>query len=105
MHDLLFNFISKYISLTVDEKNAIVALDIFKSVKKGEILLSEGEKTNEGYFVLKGCMRSFYVIEGEEKTTNFYTELEGVTPNCVVTKQPSDYYIQGQVILYQQTMK
>ena len=93
MHDLLFNFISKYISLTVDEKNAIVALDIFKSVKKGEILLSEGEKTNEGYFVLKGCMRSFYVIEGEEKTTNFYTELEGVTPNCVVTKQPSDYYI------------
>ena len=93
MQNLLFDFISNYISLTEEEKEAIIALDIFRSVKKGTVLLKEGQKTNEGYFVLKGCMRAYYIIDGEEKTTDFYTELEGVTPNCVVTKKPSDYYI------------
>lgn len=93
MQDLLFDFISKYISLTEDEKRAIVSEDIFRSVKKGTTLLKEGQKSNEGYFVLKGCIRKYYVIGGEEKTTAFYTEMEGLTPHCVTNNAPSEYYI------------
>jgi CRP-like cAMP-binding protein len=93
MHDLLFDFISKYISLTEDEQQAIVSLDIFRSVKKGTTLLQQGQKSNDGYFVLKGCIRTYYIIDGEEKTTAFYTELEGMTPHCVISKTPSEYYI------------
>lgn len=93
MHDLLFDFISKYISLTDDEKNAIVSLDVFRSFKKGTTLLKEGQKSNDGYFVLKGCIRTYYVIGGDEKTTAFYTEMEALTPHCVINKAPSEYYI------------
>jgi CRP-like cAMP-binding protein len=93
MHDLLFDFISKYVSLTEDEKKAILSLAIFQSVKKGTILLKEGERSNDGYFVLKGCIRTYYIIDGDEKTTAFYTEMEALTPHCVVTKAPSEYYI------------
>lgn len=93
MHDLLFDFISKYISLTEDEKNAIVSLAIFRSEKKGTTLLKAGERSNDGYFVLKGCIRTYYVIDGEEKTTAFYTEMEALTPHCVTSKAPSEYYI------------
>jgi len=93
MQDLLFDFISKYISLTEDEKKAIVSFDIFRSVKKGTTLLKEGQKSNEGYFVLKGCIRKYYIIGGEEKTTAFYTEMEGLTPHCVINKAPSEHYI------------
>jgi len=93
MQDLLFDFISKYISLSDEEKSAIVSLDIFHSVKKGTILLKAGQKSQDGYFVLKGCIRSYYVIDGEEKTTAFYTEMEGVTPHCVLNKTPSGYFI------------
>lgn len=93
MQDLLFDFISKYISLTEDEKNAIVSLDIFRSFKKGSTLLKEGQKSHDGYFVLKGCIRTYYIIEGEEKTTAFYTEMEGLTPHCVINQAPSEYYI------------
>lgn len=93
MHAILFDFLSKYMSLTEDEKNAIVSLDIFRSVKKGTILLEKGQKTKESYFVLKGCIRTYYILEGEEKTTAFYTEMEALTPPCVVTKTPSEYYI------------
>lgn len=93
MHDLLFDFISKYVSLTEDEKKAILSLAIFQSVKKGTILLKEGERSNDGYFVLRGCIRTYYIKDGDEKTTAFYTEMEALTPHCVVTKAPSEYYI------------
>lgn len=93
MQNLLFDFISKYVSLTEDEKNAIVSLDLFRSVNKGTILLKEGQKSKESYFVLKGCIRTYYVVGGEEKTTAFYTEMEALTPPCVISKTPSEYYI------------
>jgi CRP-like cAMP-binding protein len=93
MQDLLFAFISKYISLTEDEKNAIISLNIFHPVKKGATLLKAGQKTKENYFVLKGCIRTYYIIDGDEKTTAFYTEMEGLTPPCVLSNTPSEYYI------------
>lgn len=93
MHQILFDFISKYISLDESEKQALIDLDIFDSVKKGTVLLREGEQSTDGYFVLEGCIRTYYIKDGEEKTTAFYTEMEGHTPNCVLTKQPSQYYV------------
>lgn len=93
MQDILFNFISKYISLTEDEKNAIVSLDLFRSVKKGTTLLKEGQQSQDCYFVLKGCIRKYYIIDGEEKTTAFYTEMDALTPHCVMNKAASDYFI------------
>jgi CRP-like cAMP-binding protein len=93
MQDLLFDFISKYISLTEDEKNIILSFDLFRSVKKGTILLKEGQKSKDGYFILKGCIRKYYIINGEEKTTDFYTEMEGLTPHCATNKAPSEYFI------------
>lgn len=93
MQDILFDFISKYITLTEDEKNAILSLDIFRSNKKGTILLKEGQKSQDNYFVLKGCIRKYYIIDGEEKTTAFFSELEGFTPDCVKNKAPSEYYM------------
>lgn len=93
MQNILFDFISKYVTLNDDEKNALLSLDLFHAVKKGSILLEEGQKTNESFFVLKGCIRTYYVIDGDEKTTAFYTEMEGVTPHCVVSNLPSEYFI------------
>ncbi|HLP55387.1 MAG TPA: cyclic nucleotide-binding domain-containing protein [Fluviicola sp.] len=93
MQDILFDFISNYITLTEDEKNALLSLDLFHSKKKGTVLLKEGQNSKESYFVLKGCIRTYYIIDGEEKTTAFYTELDALTPHCVVSKTPSDYYI------------
>ncbi len=93
MQNILFDFISKYISLSEDEKNEIVSLNIFRTIKKGTLLLKESHYSNEGYFVLKGGIRTYYIINGEEKTTAFYTEMEGLTPNYVITKGPSEYFI------------
>jgi CRP-like cAMP-binding protein len=93
MTALLFDFISRYVSLTDDEKNAILSLDISRSAKKGTILLKEGQKSKESYFVLKGCLRAYYVVDAEEKTTAFYTEAEVLTPHCAIAGTPSEYYV------------
>lgn len=93
MQHILFDFISKYITLTDDEKNALLSLDLFHTVNKGTVLLKEGQRSEDSYFVLKGCIRVYYSIDGEEKTTAFYTELDALTPHCVINKAPSDYFI------------
>jgi len=93
MQDLLFDFISKYVSLNEEEKNAIIALDLFRSVKKGATLLKEGQSSKDSYFVLKGCIRTYYIIDGEERTTAFFTEMDAFTPHCVLTKGPSEYFV------------
>ena len=93
MQDLLLGFISKYVSLTEDEKNVILSLDIFRSFKKGTTLLKQGQKSQDCYFVLRGCLRKYYIIDGEEKTTAFFTEMEELTPHCVRNNAPSEYFI------------
>lgn len=93
MQNLLFDFISKYVTLTEEEKNSILSLDVFRSVKKGTILLKEGQKSPDEYFILKGCIRKYYIIDGEEKTTAFFTEMEALTPHCAIHNTPSEYYV------------
>ena len=93
MEDVLFEFISRYISINEEEKKALIDMNLFHTLKKGTILLEQGQRSKESYFVLKGCIRSYYIIDGEERTTAFYTEMDALTPQCVVTKTPSEYYV------------
>ena len=46
MENILFDFISKYVDINEDEKNALIELDIFKSYKKGTVLLEQGQKSD-----------------------------------------------------------
>ncbi|MFY7840677.1 MAG: Crp/Fnr family transcriptional regulator [Lacibacter sp.] len=93
MKNKLFDFIAKYITLTDEEKNVLLSLDLFRTIKKGTILLKEGQHSKDSYFVLEGCIRTYYIIDGEEKTTAFYTEMDALTPHCVITQAPSEYFI------------
>lgn len=93
MENKLFSFISKYISLTEEEKNVLLSLNLFHTLKKGDVILKEGQYSKESYFVLKGCIRTYYIIDGEEKTTAFFTEMDVLTPHCVINKTASDYFI------------
>lgn len=93
MQDKLFEFLYKHISLTDEEIKALLSLNLFHTFKKGEVLLQEGQRTMNNFFVLKGCIRVYYIIDGEEKTTAFYTEMEGFTPHCVISNAPSEYNV------------
>lgn len=93
MHPALKQFISKYIELTPEEEEVITNLDLFRSASKKSILLEQGRCSKESYFVLKGCIRSYYTLEGEEHTTAFYTEMDVLSPSCVSSGKASEYSV------------
>lgn len=93
MEKELFDFIARYMPLSDEEKKVITDFSLFRSYEKGTVLLTEGEIPKAGYFVVKGCLRTYYIIEGEEKTTRFYTETEIISPPDVFKGSPSTYFL------------
>ena len=80
MKNEIINYLSKYVTLTDELKNIILERSLIKKFVEGTILLREGEEANECFFVLKGCIRCYYLKDGDEKTTGFYTEGHVVNP-------------------------
>lgn len=93
MEKMLFDYLGQFMELTVEEQEGIRELDLFRAFARGDVLLKEGQYSDNGYFVLQGCIRCYYLVDGEEKTTAFYTELESLEPPCAVNKKPSAYYV------------
>jgi CRP-like cAMP-binding protein len=93
MTDEIISFITRYVSLTEEEIAIIHEQNLIRSYRKDAVLLSEGEYAKECYFILQGCVRSYYLIDGEEKTTDFYTESQTITPISYTKKEPSKYFL------------
>jgi CRP-like cAMP-binding protein len=74
MTDKLINNILKYGALSQGEKDAIIQSVEIKEFKKGDFLLKEGQKSLTSYFILKGCIRQYFLLNGNEMTTRFFTE-------------------------------
>jgi CRP-like cAMP-binding protein len=72
--EALQSFISKFKSFNQDEINAIIGNTAVESIKKGTIVLKEGKVSTNCYFVLSGCIRQYQIVNGEDKTTAFFTE-------------------------------
>lgn len=95
MEDKLLNYFSKIMPLTAQEAAAIAETMTIRKYKKGTFLLMAGEVSMEAYFVLEGCVRQYYLVDGEEKTSNFFTEEQWVVSITSMTQQvPSGHFLQ-----------
>lgn len=61
---------------------------------KGTLLLREGQISNKCYFNFQGLVRQYYLLDGEEKTTAFYMEGEGISSTVNNGNIPSRYYLE-----------
>jgi CRP-like cAMP-binding protein len=94
MHNILLNYFSKIMPLTNEEAAAIAETMFIQEFKKGAILLREGQVSKEAYFVLKGCVRQYYIVNGEERTNNFFTEEQWVVAiKSFSQNTPSTHYL------------
>ncbi len=84
---------TKMMCFSEEECDAIKSLNLFREFKKGSVLLKEGQFSATSYSLVKGCLKSYYMIDGEEQITGFYTETELYTPSCIVTNKPSKQYL------------
>jgi len=63
---------SKY--FTPEEKEAIEEYSNIENFKKGEIIIKEEQRVQKCFYVIKGCLRQYKLIDGQERTIAFYTE-------------------------------
>src|SRR5882757_354577 len=61
MSAILKQHLSKNISLTDEEFNYVLSHFKPQSFKKGQVIISEGDKVDKEYFVLSGCLKSFFI--------------------------------------------
>jgi CRP-like cAMP-binding protein len=94
MENEILKYLSKYIPITEELEQELSKIEFIKFFTKGTILLEEGKISNECYFIIKGCIRSFYNKDGEENTTEFYSEEQAVVPSAYGNKIPSKYYLE-----------
>jgi CRP-like cAMP-binding protein len=77
--------------LTDEECTLISESMVIRDLKKGDVLIKEGQIAVDTYFILEGLIREYVMIDGEERTTNFYTEgqwvisLNNFTPQARAT--------------------
>ena len=94
MENEIYEYLSKYIPITEELEEELSKIEFIKRFGIGTILLEEGKISNECFFIIKGCIRSYYLKDGEEKTTEFYTEEQAVIPSAYGNKIPSEYYLE-----------
>lgn len=94
MKEKLRTFIQGFKMLTPGEIDLIIDNSRVESFAKGTYLLREGQVAGHCYFVLEGCVREYYLIDGEEKSTAFYTEGDPVNSfTSATSKTPSKHYL------------
>ncbi|WP_306642891.1 Crp/Fnr family transcriptional regulator [Sanyastnella coralliicola] len=94
MKELLRNMISSFEALEPHEVDLIVDNSNVQAFKKGSVLLSEGQMSQECFFVLKGLVREYRIVNGEEKSTAFYSQGMPVTSFMSFnTETPSPSYL------------
>lgn len=90
---VLVDYMSQIGPISEAEIQTIFELITVKSYEKGKLLLREGQVGNICYFVLQGCIRQYFLMDGEEKTTHFFTEGMPVSSTFVFENKPSKFYL------------
>ncbi|MGN6647988.1 MAG: Crp/Fnr family transcriptional regulator [Cytophaga sp.] len=97
MYTGLLTHVRKFISLTPEEEMLLSGFFQYRKVSKKENLLQTGDPCKQNYFVLKGCLRLFFIDEkGVEQTTQFAIENWWMNDYMAFqNQQPANFYIQA----------
>jgi CRP-like cAMP-binding protein len=76
----LVSYLSRYMPITEELADVLEKSSFVQTYRKGTVLLREWDPARKGYFILKGCIRSYALKNGEDKTIDFFIEEEAVIP-------------------------
>jgi CRP-like cAMP-binding protein len=95
MPDALVRSLSKYVSLTEEEATIIASLFTFKTFRKRQYVLQEGEITRHETFIVRGLTRTYEMDEkGQEHIVQFGLEDWWIGDlYSFLTETPSKYNI------------
>ena len=93
----LIAHVRKYVTLDEEQAAVLTSFIRHKQIRKKEYLLKEAQVCTANYFVLKGCLRMYFIREdGVEQITQFAIENWWITDfQSLDWQQPSRFYIQS----------
>ena len=86
------NHLNQVVSLSAEQKEKILHLPIFSYHPKGSFLFKKGDNTSLYYFVIKGGVRIYELIDGKDVSLSFIIDNEPITPESTIFQEPSDKY-------------
>lgn len=97
MDELLISYIKSKISIPDDEMSTILSHFKPMKLKKNELILMQGQSSQRTFFVVKGCLRIFFINEeGQDSTRYFAFENQFATALVsFITSEPSEEFIQA----------
>jgi len=94
MENTLVEMMSNFIVLTDDEKQGILEAFPIKKFPKESFLLKEGQVSKDAFVVIKGCIRKYHIQDGNEITSELYTELQAASDiDSMANQKQSKYYL------------
>src|SRR6187549_2317488 len=93
--DLILKHVAKHIHLDKTETDYFVSLLEFKSLKRKEFLIRQGEVCNTENFIVKGCLRTYSIDDSGIEHILFFAVEEWWAGDLYsfLTQKPSNYFI------------
>ncbi|OUJ74107.1 Crp/Fnr family transcriptional regulator [Hymenobacter crusticola] len=97
MYAPLLAHIARYVTLAPAEIDLLLSYLRHQAIARKDFLLTAGQVCPANYFVLKGCVRTYFLTEaGKEHTTYFSIENWWVADYASLSAHsPSDFYLQA----------
>lgn len=95
--ELVRQNLASYIDLPEEEWQIVKSMLSGQEVKKGEHLVRAGQRTERIYFILEGCIRTYYPKEdGKNLNYNFHFEGDWYAPYySILTRKPCSLNVQA----------
>jgi CRP-like cAMP-binding protein len=74
MTEQFFTFTDTFVKFTQADKELLASVLTFRQVDRKTELVSYDKQTDELFFLLKGCIRKYYIKDGEQITIYIMTE-------------------------------
>ncbi|MEL6867777.1 MAG: Crp/Fnr family transcriptional regulator [Bacteroidota bacterium] len=95
MIDQFIQYLQQLAPLSGEEQEYLRQHLPIRFFKKGAHLLKQDELSRAFYFNLKGCVRMYHLVDGEEKTTFFYEEHQFISSyESFIKQKPATHYLQ-----------
>lgn len=93
MHPLI-KYFSNFAVFTSEEEKTILDSMIVRHFKKGDIVLKENDVDDTTFFVVKGLVRQYKILDGNDLTINFFAENEWIISlNSFNKKKTANYFL------------
>ncbi|RBL92891.1 Crp/Fnr family transcriptional regulator [Chitinophaga flava] len=89
--------LKNYIAVQDTDADSILSFTDTIELKKKQNLFAEGQLCRANYFVVKGCLRMFFIDDkGTEQTTHFAIENWWLTDHMsLLSRRPTDFCLQA----------